>query len=304
MAISASLLRPQFFSRAPVGTNTSRPEPVSRLTARRSSLPVSSSLAIAAELRSQRRRNSADVKASGATLQVLPRFSGPPASVRTGRRDGLSAMSAAAVSSGSYGDDGAGVGRWASVETMGDAAGAGSAALLPVPLPVPAVTVMPPPAAASAAPAIPAAPVPAAPAAAAVVPPAGPLSGVVVLAVDDTRTSRFITTRMLKRLGAAAVEEAETGMEAKAAYGSRRFDAILLDMHLPDMTGIEVAHSIRAVEAARGLRHCAIIALSGDADLADECTRGGLMDAFLLKPASQEQIQRAVSDAVARRRRQ
>ena len=167
-----------------------------------------------------------------------------------------------------------------------------------------------------------------------------PLAGIRALVVDDAVTSRFITLQMLKRLGVTALHGVGSGREAERVAHEAPWDVVLLDMHLGDMTGVDVARTIRAMEAGRVFaavsaaqaQHdrrgsagsntsgsggggvadaaaaaavvaapCVIVALSGDAGMEAECLEGGLMDAFLVKPASLEQIQRAVLTARERR---
>ena len=112
---------------------------------------------------------------------------------------------------------------------------------------------------------------------------------------------------MLRKLGATSILEAETGAEAERLFRDNPVQLILLDMHLPDMTGLEVARLVRAIEVGRILGSvnqappCLIVALSGDAELMEECTRTELTNAFLLKPATMEQIEDAVAKSLAAR---
>jgi PAS domain S-box-containing protein len=66
-----------------------------------------------------------------------------------------------------------------------------------------------------------------------------------VLVIEDDARDR---ARLVESLGEAgyAVESARTGSEAVALCRSRRFDAITLDLLLPDMAGQEVLRRVRA----------------------------------------------------------
>ena len=66
-----------------------------------------------------------------------------------------------------------------------------------------------------------------------------------ILVVDDETQLRRAVTRSLERHGYDA-QEAESGTEALAAVESYRPDVVLLDLMLPDTTGVEVCRSIRA----------------------------------------------------------
>lgn len=82
-----------------------------------------------------------------------------------------------------------------------------------------------------------------------------------VLVVEDGAVNRRIIGEILAREG-HGVTEVATGSEAIARAGEQPFDCILLDIHLPDMTGIKVAQRLRAGGSlAEGTR---IIAVTGD----------------------------------------
>ena len=64
------------------------------------------------------------------------------------------------------------------------------------------------------------------------------------LVVDDSRVIRKIARRILKDLG-FEVAEAADGMEALAWCQAAMPDAVLLDWHMPVMTGIEFLRRLR-----------------------------------------------------------
>jgi len=68
----------------------------------------------------------------------------------------------------------------------------------------------------------------------------------VVLVVDDNPTTRYSTARFVRAAG-FRTEEAATGAEA-VAKSSRGVSAVVLDVHLPDMSGFEVCRRIRSDE--------------------------------------------------------
>jgi CheY-like chemotaxis protein len=65
-----------------------------------------------------------------------------------------------------------------------------------------------------------------------------------VLNVDDVAAHRYSITRLLLRRG-FVVEEAGTGAEALMHIKTGEFDAVLLDVNLPDFNGFEVCRRIR-----------------------------------------------------------
>ncbi|ARE40695.1 Signal transduction histidine kinase [Rhodovulum sp. P5] len=104
------------------------------------------------------------------------------------------------------------------------------------------------------------------------------------LVVDDNRTNRFVAKTMLQRIG-YEVELAENGQEALGAVQSRCFDIVLMDMHMPDMDGLEATRRIRALN--RPLESMRIVALTASVLEEDRirCREAG-MDGFVSKPLS------------------
>jgi two-component system, NarL family, nitrate/nitrite response regulator NarL len=71
-----------------------------------------------------------------------------------------------------------------------------------------------------------------------------------VLIVDDHPTFRRFARRLLEQAGFAVVGEAPDGAGAIAAAQAVRPDAVLLDVLLPDRSGLEVAAELAASDDA------------------------------------------------------
>jgi DNA-binding NarL/FixJ family response regulator len=84
-----------------------------------------------------------------------------------------------------------------------------------------------------------------------------------VLLVDDNPRFRHRVRRWLGAGGYAVVAEAADGASALAAARRHRPDVVLLDVGLPDMSGLSVAECL-----ARG-RHAPAVVLTSTHDLAD-----------------------------------
>ncbi len=65
-----------------------------------------------------------------------------------------------------------------------------------------------------------------------------------VLLVEDNAVNRMVAHGYLERLG-CTITSAETGALAIQAAGEATYDVVLLDLDLPDMSGIEVAQAIK-----------------------------------------------------------
>jgi CheY-like chemotaxis protein len=82
-----------------------------------------------------------------------------------------------------------------------------------------------------------------------------------ILVVDDQEAVRDFTQKILVRAG-YEVALAGNGAEALAALDEADFDLILMDAHMPVMTGAAATRRIRALEGPRST--IPIIAFSGD----------------------------------------
>jgi CheY-like chemotaxis protein len=115
------------------------------------------------------------------------------------------------------------------------------------------------------------------------------LQGKRVLIVDDDTALRLSACQKLEHLGVQA-DQVEDGRRALEALSQRRYDLVLLDLHMPLLDGYGVAQQVR--EGRCGLNEeVAIVAYTSEpAHLAAVKTRKAGMDAFVSKPSSQSQL--------------
>jgi CheY-like chemotaxis protein len=105
------------------------------------------------------------------------------------------------------------------------------------------------------------------------------LDGRRILVADDTADNRMLLTRILTKVG-AVVDTAEDGREAVEMSKTRLFDAVLMDIQMPEMDGYEATRELRRL-GFQGL----IIALTAHAmsDERDRCLAAGA-NLHLTKP--------------------
>jgi eukaryotic-like serine/threonine-protein kinase len=109
-----------------------------------------------------------------------------------------------------------------------------------------------------------------------------------VLLVEPSRTQSGIIRKYLQAKGFQSIVAASSGNEALVAARAEAPDAILSALHLPDMTGVELAQQIRseAKTAAPGF-----VLISSEADSAGAGSLSGCGKAVLLKkPFTPEQL--------------
>jgi CheY-like chemotaxis protein/HPt (histidine-containing phosphotransfer) domain-containing protein len=107
---------------------------------------------------------------------------------------------------------------------------------------------------------------------------AGRLAGLKLLVVEDNPLNREVAEGLLSREG-AQVALAESGLEGveKVLTGTRVFDAVLMDMQMPDVDGLEATRLIRSHGRFASLP---IIAMTANATRADRdaCLAAGMND--------------------------
>lgn len=108
-----------------------------------------------------------------------------------------------------------------------------------------------------------------------------------VLVVDDDFMVAEIHRRFVDRVdGFRAVGVARTGAEAMASADALRPDLILLDVYLPDMTGLEVLKRLRADGNLVGV---IMITAARELDTVRGALDGGAAD-YLIKPFEFDQL--------------
>jgi len=123
-----------------------------------------------------------------------------------------------------------------------------------------------------------------------------------ILVVDDEpRYLRLLEANL--RTEGYEVITAVDGMQAVETFSADPVDLILMDVHLPDMTGYEAAKEIRHREQREGTAKTAIVALTGCAPeaVSDEAN-AKIMDDFLEKPVSIELLRTTLINLLARRK--
>jgi len=114
--------------------------------------------------------------------------------------------------------------------------------------------------------------------------PVRPGSGLNILLTEDNPVNALLARELLRRRG-HTVSEVTTGEAAVTACSMRRFDLVIMDLHMPGIDGIEATRRIRMAERAKGAKPTVIFALTADAMETGRkaCLEAG-MDGFLTKP--------------------
>ena len=121
-------------------------------------------------------------------------------------------------------------------------------------------------------------------------------AGLRVLSVEDNPFGRVVLNTILIELGHQA-EFVGRGEDAAERIAQGSFDAVLMDMVLPGIDGIESIRRIRKLPTPHG--RIPIIGVSGRSD--DEAaSRAAGADAYLVKPVSPRALATALLEATHR----
>src|SRR5690606_19638335 len=121
--------------------------------------------------------------------------------------------------------------------------------------------------------------------------------GLHVLVADDNRINRWFLKKILELHG-ARVSEADSGNAVlRRVDDQRAADIVLLDVHMPDIDGLEVARRLRA----RGFTRLPLLAVSANvqAETYDAALAAGIND-YLLKPVEEHKLVEAVLEWTGR----
>jgi CheY-like chemotaxis protein len=82
-----------------------------------------------------------------------------------------------------------------------------------------------------------------------------------VLIVDDEPVNRLVLARMVEHFGSHSVEAAN-GAEALELLRSHSFDLVLMDIHMPQMSGIQALQRLRNGDGPNA--ETPVVAVTGD----------------------------------------
>jgi len=108
-----------------------------------------------------------------------------------------------------------------------------------------------------------------------------------ILNVDDSMTMRKIVTLALKGQGHTVVE-AENGKLALEMLPNQTIDAIILDINMPVMSGIEFLQAIKKLPAYSKIP-IVVLTTQGEDALKDQALSLGAK-AFMIKPFQKDEL--------------
>jgi two-component system CheB/CheR fusion protein len=116
-----------------------------------------------------------------------------------------------------------------------------------------------------------------------------------ILVVDDNFVNRKVITKFLDKLGHSS-ETAPSGKEALESARKNRYDLVLMDIEMPEMSGVETAELLRGFENTATPSEVPIIALTAHALTGDrERFLEAGMDGYVSKPIELDELREALN---------
>ncbi len=114
-----------------------------------------------------------------------------------------------------------------------------------------------------------------------------------VLVVDDFSTMRRIVKNTLRQIGFTQIEEAEDGQKAFDRLMSEKFDFVVSDWNMPNMTGIDL---LRKVRAEPQLKHLPFLMVTAEAKQENvvEAIKAGVSN-YIVKPFTVATLQEKIA---------
>jgi two-component system chemotaxis response regulator CheY len=113
-----------------------------------------------------------------------------------------------------------------------------------------------------------------------------------ILLVDDFSTMRRIIKNLLKDIGYTNVDEAEDGALALDKLKGEKFDFVISDWNMPNMTGIDL---LRAVRAEASLKATPFLMVTAEAkpENVTEALEAGVNN-YIVKPFTSDVLKEKI----------
>lgn len=116
-----------------------------------------------------------------------------------------------------------------------------------------------------------------------------------IVVVDDSESIREVVGFELERNGYSVIKAAD-GDEAIKYFDGTHFDLLLTDLHMPNMTGLEL---IRKIRDLKNYKHLPILFLTTETQqpIIEEAKRSGATG-WITKPFNSEKLIRTVKKVI------
>jgi len=118
-----------------------------------------------------------------------------------------------------------------------------------------------------------------------------------VLVVDDFATMRRILRNILKQLGFTNISEADDGKTALKELQKEKFDLVLCDWNMPEMSGLELLTAIRSDDQLKDLAFVMVTAEAQKENIVTAVKAG--VNNYVVKPFTAETVSEKLNKVFA-----
>lgn len=116
--------------------------------------------------------------------------------------------------------------------------------------------------------------------------------GCTVLLCDDSMFTRTMLNGIVTKAGYEVLGEADNGRSAVAQYAALRPQLVLMDIVMPDMSGLDAVREIRRLDPEACIVMCSAM---GQQELVEEAIGAGAAG-FILKPFTAPRVLESIAD--------
>ena len=120
-----------------------------------------------------------------------------------------------------------------------------------------------------------------------------------ILVVDDFSTMIRIVTNLLRELGFVNIDDANDGSKAWPMIQTGKYDFIVSDWNMPEMTGIDLLRKVRADPNLKDMPFMLITAEQKRSQILDAAQAG--VDGYIVKPFTAATLKEKI-DKIAERK--
>ena len=117
--------------------------------------------------------------------------------------------------------------------------------------------------------------------------------GLRILVAEDNKVNQLVVVRLLERMG-CHVDVASDGASAIARVTADSYDIVLMDLHMPELDGMEAARRIRRMPDAKSCVPIVALTASASHEVKTACLAAGMND-HLSKPIEIQALRRVVA---------
>jgi two-component system chemotaxis response regulator CheY len=109
-----------------------------------------------------------------------------------------------------------------------------------------------------------------------------------ILIVDDFATMRRVLRNILKQIGFKNISETDNGKTALKELKKEKYDLILCDWNMPEMSGLELLNKIRSDDQLEGIHFVMVTAEAQKKNIIEAAKAG--VNSYIVKPFTAETI--------------